>query len=81
VRPAQPAPPPAQPPNPQAQPAHAPWPEPIVDQVQMVVSWIEGRPLSRAEILQLLTHVLRQHSIPRRRKIDHTVAWLNEHPP
>ena len=80
-RPAQPAPPPDPPKNPPAQPAHAPWPEPIVEQVQMVVSWIEGRPLSRAEILQLLTHVLRQPGMGRRRRIDHTVAWLHEHPP
>jgi hypothetical protein len=59
----------------------APWPEPIVEQVQMVVSWIEGRSLGRAEILQLLAHVLRQQGMARRRRIDHTVAWLNEHPP
>jgi hypothetical protein len=29
----------------------------------------------------LLAKVLRQHSMGRRRQIDHAVAWLNEHPP
>jgi hypothetical protein len=47
----------------------------------MVVSLIEGRPVSRAEILQMLEQVLRQHSHARRRKIDHAVAWLHEPPP
>ena len=73
--------PPAQPKIPPPPPAHAPWPEPIVEHVQMVVSWIEHRVLSRAEIFQLLTNVLRQQGMARRRRIDHTVAWLNEHPP
>jgi hypothetical protein len=58
-----------------------PWPEPLVEHVRMVVSWIEQRRVRRAEIQQLLTKVLRQQSMGRRRRIDHTVAWLNEHPP
>jgi hypothetical protein len=29
----------------------------------------------------MLERVLRQHTIGRRRKIDQTVAWINEHPP
>lgn len=73
--------PPAQPKNPPAPPAHAPWPQPIVEHVQRVVSWIEHRRVVRAEILQVLTNVLRQQGMARRRRIDHTVAWLNEHPP
>lgn len=75
------APPPVQAENPPAQPVHATWPEPIVEHVQRVVSWIEHRAISRAEILQVLRNVLRQQGIGRRRRIDHTVAWLNEHPP
>jgi hypothetical protein len=67
--------------SPAPQPARTPWAEPVVAHVGMVVSWIEGRHLGRAEIRQLLAHVLRQQSIGRRRRIDHTVAWLNEHPP
>jgi hypothetical protein len=31
--------------------------------------------------LEMLERVLRQHTIGRRRKIDQTVAWINEHPP
>jgi hypothetical protein len=58
-----------------------PWPEPLVEHVRMVVSWIEQRLVRRAEILQMLTKVLRQQGMGRRRRIDHTVAWLNEHPP
>ena len=72
---------PVQPVKPPAQPLTTPWPEPIVEHVQMVVSWIEHRVLSRAEILQLLTNVLRQQGMGRRRRIDHTVVWLHEHPP
>jgi hypothetical protein len=32
-------------------------------------------------VLEMLKRVVRQHSIGRRRKIDHAVAWLNEEPP
>lgn len=73
--------PPRQPAPPPAQPAHAAWPQPILEHVQMVVGWIEHRPVGRAEILQLLANVLRQQGIGRRRRIDQTVTWLNEHPP
>ena len=58
-----------------------PWPEPMVEHVQIVVSWIEDRPVSREEILAMLAKVLRQQGMGRRRKIDHTVSWLNENPP
>ena len=57
------------------------WPEPMLEHVQMVCSLIEGRRISRREILEMLERVLRQHSMCRRTKIDQTVAWLNEHPP
>ena len=79
--PSRPAPPPAQPRNPPAQAEHASWPEPVVAHVGMVVGWIEHRHPGRREILQLLAHVLRQQGMARRRRIDQTVAWLNEHPP
>ncbi len=58
-----------------------PWPEPLVEHVQVVVSLIERRPVSRKEILALLSKVLRQQGMGRRRRIDHAVAWLNENPP
>lgn len=70
--------------NPKNTPAlggSGPWPEPVVEHVRMVVSWIERRKVCREEILQLLAKVLRQPGMGRRRRIDHTVAWLNEHPP
>ena len=72
---------PVRPVKPPAQPTTATWAAPIVEHVRMVVSWIEHRAVGRAEILQVLTNVLRQQGMGRRRRIDHTVAWLNEHPP
>lgn len=58
-----------------------PWPEPVVEHVRGVVSLIEGRPVSREEILEMLAKVLRQQGLCRRRKIDHAVSWLHENPP
>ena len=55
--------------------------EAVVEYVRMVVSLIEGRRVGRREVLEMLERVLRQHRLGRRRKIDHTLAWLNEHPP
>lgn len=57
------------------------WPEPLVVHVQVVVSLIERRPVSRKEILEVVAKVLRQQGLGRRRKIDQAVAWLNENPP
>ncbi len=59
----------------------AQWNPLLLEYVRMVVSLIEGRPVSSAEILEMLRRFLRQRSLGRRRKIDHTVAWLHEHPP
>lgn len=53
----------------------------IVDHVRMVVSLIEGRPIRRWQVLRMLATVLRQHTIVRRRPVDHAVAWLNKRPP
>ena len=58
-----------------------PCPEPVLEHVRQVVSWIERRPLSRKEILEMLARVLRQHSMVRRRRIDQAVDWLNANPP
>ena len=55
--------------------------QPMVEHVRMVVSLIEARSVSMKEIREMLQRVLRQHSMCRRRKIDHAVAWLNENPP
>ena len=62
-------------------PGSAQWNEAMVEHVRMVSSWIEGRWVSRKEILTMLAKVLRQHTICRRRKIDQAVVWLKEHPP
>lgn len=53
----------------------------IIEHVRVVVSLIEGRQVSRKEIREMLARVLRQHSIGRRRKIDHAVEWLKANPP
>ena len=53
----------------------------IVDHVRMVVSLLEGRPITRGQVLRMLATVLRQHTIVRRRPVDHAVAWLNKRPP
>ena len=62
-------------------PVGAPWPEPIVEHVGVVVSLIEGRPVSREEILQMLAKILRQRGMGRQRKTDQAVRWLHENPP
>lgn len=53
----------------------------MVEYVRVVCSLIEGRRVSRGEVLGMLAKVLRQHTIGRRRKIDHTLAWLKANPP
>jgi hypothetical protein len=53
----------------------------MLEYVRMLVSLIEARSVSRAEILEMLHRVLRQHSLCCGRKIDHAVIWLQEHPP
>ena len=63
------------------EPGSVPWPEAMVEQVRRVSSWIEGRRVSRREILELLARVLRQHTMCRRRKIDQALAWLKAQPP
>jgi hypothetical protein len=57
------------------------WPSPLVEHVRVVSSLIEGRRVSVEEILAMLRKVLRQHSIGRRRKIDHVIDWLHKNPP
>ncbi len=58
-----------------------PWPRAMVEHVRMVISLIEARRVSRRQVLEMLAKQLRQHTICRRRKIDQTVAWLQEEPP
>jgi len=81
AKPSAPEPQPAAPDASVCQPGSAQWDEAMVEYVRMVSSWIEGRRVSRNEILEMLARVLRQRTMCRRRKIDQTVAWLKEHPP
>jgi len=63
---------------------HAPrsrWGEPLVEYVRLVSSFIEGRRVSRDEVVEMLGEVLRQHSMARLRRIDHVVRQLNPNPP
>lgn len=53
----------------------------MVEHVRMVSSLIEGRRVSRDEILEMLSEFLRQHSMVRRSKINHIVWQLNQNPP
>ena len=53
----------------------------IVQHVRMVVSLIEGRAISRRQVLLMLAKILRQHTLMRRRRIDHAVLWLKKRPP
>ncbi len=57
------------------------WNPLLVEYVRMVASLIEGRRISRRQVLLMLARVLRQHTLCRRRQIDQTVAWLHEEPP
>jgi hypothetical protein len=77
--------PPKQAPNsPRARPARRRrprWNPLMIAYVRMVASLIEGRRISRAQVLRMLARKLRQHTLCRRRRIDQTVAWLHEEPP
>jgi hypothetical protein len=76
-----PAPPSDRPRAPALQSCPARWNPRMVEYVRMVASLIEVRRVSRCQVLEMLEKVLRQHTMCRRRKIDQTVAWLNEAPP
>ena len=53
----------------------------LVGYVQRVVSVIEGRRVSREEILAMLAKEKRQHSMVRQRRIDQIIRSLHERPP
>lgn len=56
-------------------------PRQLVEYLRVVVSLIEGRPVSSGEILEMLARALRQHRMARRRQIDQFVDRLHEKPP
>ncbi len=53
----------------------------MVAHLGMVMGLIEERRVSRREVVEMLSRVLRQHRMARRRKIDEIVAWLHEQSP
>lgn len=53
----------------------------MVAHVRMVTSLIEGRRVSREEILQMLKRTMRQHRIGREKRIDYIVRFLKANPP
>jgi len=53
----------------------------ILQYVRLVVSLMEGRRITRRQVLVMLAKILRQHTLTRRRKIDHAVLWLKKRPP
>jgi hypothetical protein len=54
---------------------------PILPYVCVMVSLIEGRPVALWEVVAMLERTLRQQRMVRTRRIDQSVAWLNEQPP
>lgn len=57
------------------------WPRTMLPYLQMVTGLIEGRPVSRAEVVSMLLRALRQHRMVRTRRIEQTVDWLHAEPP
>jgi hypothetical protein len=53
----------------------------MVTHVRIVTRLIEGRPVSRDEIIEMLKRILRQHSIWRERRIDYVLRSLKEDRP
>jgi hypothetical protein len=53
----------------------------VVDYLRMAISLIEGRRVSAAEILEMLSQAMRQHSLVRGRRMDYVLRHLNERAP
>jgi hypothetical protein len=53
----------------------------IVAHVQMALSLIEGRRLSRGQVIEILAKVLRQHTIGWRRQSGHASSRSDKRPP
>jgi len=54
---------------------------PFLQYVCVMVGLIEGRPVGLWEVIEMLERTVRQHRMVRTRRIDQSVAWLNEQPP
>jgi hypothetical protein len=53
----------------------------LVAYVRTVAGLIEGRSVSRKEIVLMLARVVRQHRMARERRMDYVLCYLNERPP
>lgn len=53
----------------------------LMEYLAVAVSLIEGRRVSREEIVEMLHRVMRQRSFARERRIDYVVRTLKERPP
>ena len=69
----------ASPPPPLLPAAQIPWA--LVSYVRRVVSGIEERPVSRAEVVAMLAKEKSQHSMVRQRRVDQIIRALHERPP
>lgn len=49
--------------------------------IQMVVSLIEGRLVRLGEILEMLSEIMRQHSIGKRRRFVYPFTYPSQKPP
>ena len=72
---------PVAPSSPLTPPSIVPWPLPLLEYLCIVVGLIEGRSIGLTEVLAMLRRTVRQHRMVRTRRLDHSVAWLNEQPP
>lgn len=54
---------------------------PFLQYLCVMVGLIEGRPVRLWEVVAMLERTERQHRMVRMRRIDQSVAWLNEQPP
>jgi len=54
---------------------------PLLPYLRMVVSLIEGIPLTCQDLVRLLRQALRQHSFAFRRGTDYVLRFLHQHPP
>jgi len=53
----------------------------VLPYVRMIASVLEGRTISREELLAALRKRMRQHRIGRRPHRDYVLRYLHEHPP
>jgi hypothetical protein len=54
---------------------------PLLPYVLTVVNLLRGLRLKRCELVKWLLEVLRQRSIPQRRRLDYVLEYLHQHPP